>query len=189
MIYSSADRRLFARNKPNPQTNFIKDFTAQTHSESVCPRLFRIEFRQSLTWMSLVMSFTVEFQKREIYDSLQTGINIEVHLRADNLDTRCFAKIESGAEVCLFERKIAETLEIDVESCYRGIFSTLAGDLAAYQHDIELETLGLRFQTKVYFAEDYAVRRNLLGWRGWLQLVTFGLNDYDCELYLNSRFG
>jgi len=133
------------------------------------------------------MSFTVEFQKREIYDSLQTGINLEVILRSDDLDTRCFAKIDTGAEVCLFERRIAETLEIDVESGYREVFSTLAGDLIAYQHELELETLGLRFQSKVYFAESYAVRRNLLGRRGWLQLVTLGLNDYDCELYLGSR--
>ncbi len=135
------------------------------------------------------MSFSLEFLKKEIYDSLKTGINIEAVLRSGSLQERCFAKIDSGAEVCLFQREIGESLEIDIESGYREKFETLAGDLFAYQHEIELETLGLRFQSIVYLAESYAVRRNLLGRRGWLQLVTFGLNDYDCELFLTPRFG
>ena len=101
----------------------------------------------------------------------------------------CPAKIDTGSDVCLFEREIADILEIDVESGFRENFGTLTSNLVAYQHEIELETLGLRFQTKVYFAEDYAIHRNLLGRRGFLQLVTIGLNDYDCELYLSSRFG
>lgn len=135
------------------------------------------------------MSFSLNFLRKEIYDSLKTGINIEAVLRYGNLQESCFAKIDTGAEVCLFQREIAESLEIDVESGYRERFETLAGGLFAYQHEIELETLGLRFQSTIYFAESYAVRRNLLGRRGWLQPVTLGLNDYDCELYLNPRFG
>jgi hypothetical protein len=135
------------------------------------------------------MPFPIEFEKKQIYDSLKTGITIDVILRDGNQEQLCPAKIDTGSEVCLFSRALADLLEIDVESGYREIFSTLAGDLIAYQHELELEALGLRFQSKIYFAESYAVRRNLLGRRGFLQLVTFGLNDYDCELYLNSRFG
>ena len=134
------------------------------------------------------MPFSVEFQKRQIYDSLKTGITIDVILRYGNLEQLCPAKIDTGSEVCLFSRALADLLEIDVESGYRETFDTLSGNLTAYQHELELETLGLRFQSKVYFAESYAVRRNLLGRRGWLQLVTLGLNDYDCELYLDSRY-
>ena len=92
-----------------------------------------------------------------------------------------------GAEVCLFQREIAESLEIDVESGFREKFSTLAGGITAYAHEVELETLGLRFQSYVYFAESYAIQRNLLGRQGWLQLVTLGLNDYKSELYLSSN--
>ena len=66
-------------------------------------------------------------------------------------------------------------------------FSTLGGNVTAYAHEIELETVGLRFQSYVYFAESYAVRRNLLGRRGWLQLVQLGLDDYHNELYLNPN--
>ena len=135
------------------------------------------------------MSFIIEFEKKKSYDSLKTGITIDVILRSGNLEQPCPAKIDTGSEVCLFSRISADVLEIDLESGYREVFSTLAGDLIAFQHEIEFETLGLQFQTRVYFAESYAVHRNLLGRRGFLQLVTLGLNDYDCELYLNSRFG
>jgi len=48
-----------------------------------------------------------------------------------------------------------------------------------------LQTLGLEFQTFVYFAKSYEVRRNILGRQGWLQLVRLGLVDYDSELYLS----
>jgi len=134
------------------------------------------------------MSFSIEFQKKQIYDSLKTGITIDVILRYGNQEQSCPGKVDTGSEICLFSRALADLLDIDVESGYREVFSTLAGDLIAFQHELELETLGLRFQSTVYFAESYAVRRNLLGRRGWLQLVTLGLNDYDCELYLGSRF-
>ncbi|MBA3600708.1 MAG: hypothetical protein H0W45_05610 [Acidobacteria bacterium] len=45
----------------------------------------------------------------------------------------------------------------------------------------------MRFQSYVYFAESYAVKRNLLGRQGWLQLVKIGLDDYKSELYLSPN--
>jgi|GEM_PF-490072 len=133
------------------------------------------------------MTFQIDFQKKEIYKSLETGITIDAILRYGNLETICHAKIDTGSQVCLFERGAAEYLEIDVESGYKENFSTLAGVVVAYAHEIELETLGLRFQSYVYFAESYAMRRNLLGRQGWLQLITLGLDDYNSELYLNPN--
>lgn len=109
-------------------------------------------------------------------------------LRYGNRRYDCSAKVDSGSEVCLFEREIADILEIDVESGYREYFGTLTSRIVAFQHEIELETLGLQFQTRVYFAEDYNIHRNLLGRRGFLQLVKIGLDDYASELYLSPRF-
>ena len=131
------------------------------------------------------MAFPVEYQQRAGYKSLVSGITIEAVLRYGGLETACEAKVDTGSEVCLFGRSFADALEIDVESGYREVFSTLAGGLIAYGHEVELETLGLRFQSYVYFAESYAVRRNLLGRQGWLQLVMLGLDDYNSELYLS----
>ncbi len=134
------------------------------------------------------MPFILEFQEKRTYDSLKTGITIDVILRYGNLEQICPAKIDTGAEVCIFSRTLADFLEIELESGYREVFSTLAGELIAFQHEIEFETLGLQFQTKVYFAEDYAVHRNLLGRHGFLQFVKIGLDDYASELYLSPRF-
>lgn len=133
------------------------------------------------------MSVQIEFQKKHSYESLKTGITIDVILHYGNREQLCAAKIDTGAQVCLFARTLADFLAIDVESGYRETFSTLAGSLVAYAHEIDLETLGLRFQSYVYFAESYSVQRNLLGRQGWLQLVTLGLNDYDSELYLSPN--
>ena len=48
-----------------------------------------------------------------------------------------------------------------------------------------MESLGLRLQALVYFAESDVVRRNLLGRQGWLQLIRLGIVDYNSELYLS----
>lgn len=134
------------------------------------------------------MTFPIEFQKKTVYDSLKKGITIDAILRYGGLEATCSAKVDTGAEVCLFNRHLAELLEIDVENGHRENFGTLAGSLIAYGHEIEIETLDLRFQSTVFFAESYAVKRNLLGRQGWLQLVKLGLLDYDSEIYLSPRF-
>ncbi len=133
------------------------------------------------------MSFQIEFQNKEIYPSVKTGITINATLRYGNREQVCPAKVDTGAEFCLFNRTLGDSLAIDVESGYREKFSTLGGGIVAYAHEIELETLGLRFQSYVYFAESYAVNRNLLGRQGWLQLVKLGLDDYRSELYLSPN--
>ncbi len=133
------------------------------------------------------MSFPIEFQKKTIYQSLNTGVTIEAILRYGDLQTKCLAKVDTGAEFCLFERGVADDLEIDVKSGYREKFSTLGGGIVAYAHEVELETLGLRFQSYVYIAESYAVNRSLLGRQGWLQLIKLGLDDYRSELYLSPN--
>lgn len=133
------------------------------------------------------MTFTIDFEKKETYRSIEIGITIEAILRNGDLQTNCQAKIDTGSQFCLFERDIADALEIDVESGYRENFSTLGGGIVGYAHQIELETLGLRFQSYVYFAENYAINRNLLGRQGWLQLIKLGLDDYRSEIYLSSN--
>ena len=86
-----------------------------------------------------------------------------------------------------FLRELWQTFGKDVESSYRETFSTLSGGVIGYAHQVELETLGLRFQSYVYFAESHAVNRNLLGRQGWLQLITLGLNDYESTIYLKTN--
>lgn len=131
------------------------------------------------------MPYTFEFEKREIYKSFDTGITIEAILSYGGLTVNCEAKVDTGAQVCLFSRDSADILEIDVESGYREKFRTLAGTVVAYEHEVSLETLGLQFQTNIFFAESYEIKRNLLGRHGWLQLLKLGLVDYDSTIYMS----
>lgn len=133
------------------------------------------------------MSFQIDFKKKEHYESIKTGITIDAVLRYGESEVICPAKIDTGSEFCLFARAFADALDIDLESGYCENFSTLGGGIIGYPHQIELETLGLRFQSYVYFAENYSINRSLLGRQGWLQLVKLGLNDYESEICLSSN--
>ena len=130
------------------------------------------------------MPYQMSFTRREKYSSLATGINLETTLRSGNLFINCDAKVDTGAEVCLFQRAIGEALDIQIDQGVNKRLETLTGVLTAYGHDIILEVLGLKLQTIVYFAEGEEVKRNLLGRQGWLQLIKLGIVDYDNELYL-----
>jgi len=131
------------------------------------------------------MSFQLSFTRRETYNSLASGISLETTLRSAELFINCDAKIDTGAEVCLFQRAIGEALEIPIEDGLKKRLETLTGVLTAFGHQVVLETLGLQLQTIVYFAASDEVRRNLLGRQGWLQLIRLGIVDYDSELYLS----
>ena len=106
-------------------------------------------------------------------------------MRFGDLFINCEAKVDTGAEVCLFQRAIGEALDIPIETGVKKSLETFTGVLTAYGHEVVLELLGLKLQTVVYFAESDEVRRNLLGRLGWLQRIRLGIVDYDNELYLS----
>lgn len=133
------------------------------------------------------MRYEIEFAVKQVYDSREVGVTIETILRRNDLSVVLNAKVDTGAEFCLFARELGEKLDIDVESGYRKNLSTLAGDLSAFGHYVELETLGLKFDSLVYFAQDYSLNRNLLGRQGWLQLIKIGLDDYRSEIYISPN--
>jgi 8-oxo-dGTP pyrophosphatase MutT (NUDIX family) len=97
----------------------------------------------------------------------------------------CKAKVDPGAQVCLFKRELGEELGIDIESGYPRELDTLAGSLFSYGHTVVLHTLGLEFDSVLYFAESYGLRRNLLGREGWLQKIRLAIIDYDSTIYLS----
>ena len=130
------------------------------------------------------MAFQLSFTRRESYSSLAPGINLEATLRFGDLFINCDAKVDTGAEVCLFQRAIGNALEVPIEKGITKRLERLTGVLTAYGHEVVLEVLGVRLQTVVYFAEGGEVRRNLLGRQGWLQLIKLGIVDYVSELYL-----
>lgn len=132
------------------------------------------------------MTHQLDFKIRYAYQSARGGISIPTILIAGNKDAECFAKIDTGAEFCLFQRDLADTLELDVENGHLLRMETLTGTFKAYGHEVTLVTLDMAFQVVVYFAADYGLARNLLGRNGWLQQVRLGLCDYDEMLYVSA---
>ncbi len=65
------------------------------------------------------MAFQIDFQAKETYQLLEAAITIGAVLRRGNSEVFCNAKIDTGSQVCLFTRILADSLEIDVESGFR----------------------------------------------------------------------
>ena len=99
---------------------------------------------------------------------------------------RLEAKVDTGAENCIFERTHAERLGIDVESGNLIIFNTAAGNFAAYGHEVTLSVLSIETYAKVYFAKEESFTRNVLGRQGFLDRVKLGLIDYEGKLLLSA---
>ena len=95
-----------------------------------------------------------------------------------------FALVDTGASYCLFEREHGELLELDIEAGEPKVFATVAGRLDTFGHMVSIEVLGMTFDSVVYFFADEGVKKNLLGRRGWLDRIRFGLVDHDQLLYL-----
>ena len=131
------------------------------------------------------MAYELIFSRREVYDTRLEGITVEARLIFGEQSVICQAKVDTGGQVCLFMREIAETLRIDIETGHRHSLNTLAGSLTSYGHTVRLQTLGLEFDSLVYFAAEYGLPRNLLGREGWLQKVRLGIVDYDSTLYIS----
>lgn len=131
------------------------------------------------------MPYQLTFDSRYEYSSLEDGITIEAVLSLGERAVVSQAKVDPGAQVCLFQREIGEKLGLEVESGARRKLNTLTGSLVAYGHSVTLYTLGWEFDSLIYFAADYGLSRNLLGREGWLLKVRLALVDYDSTLYLS----
>jgi len=131
--------------------------------------------------MPYQLNFNVEYR----YPPASRGITIPVVLTVREKTVDCRAKVDTGAEHCLFQRELAEGLDLDLESGEFMKMSTLGGPIATYGHQVIMQTLGMTFDVMVYFAEDYGISRNLLGRHGWLEQVKVGLIDHDEVLYIS----
>jgi hypothetical protein len=131
------------------------------------------------------MHYQLAFNARSEYSLLETGITIEVNLRLGEETVLTQAKVDTGAQVCLFQREIGERLGLEIESGHFLLLDTLAGSLTAYGHEVKLYTLGLEFDSVIYFTANHGMKRNLLGREGWLQKVRLAVIDYDAVIYLS----
>lgn len=132
--------------------------------------------------MSIQLSFTEELK----YDDNPAGITIFVLLGYAEKNLRIEAKVDPGAEVCLFTQDVARRLGIPIETGIPITLNTLAGPLEAFGHEVILQTCEMVFQSTVYFAKYPNLPRNILGRQGWLRKLKLAVIDYDNRLYLSD---
>ncbi len=132
------------------------------------------------------MAVHLTFGEEYTYDTTLKGITIPVTLTLGETIIDLFAKVDTGADFCIFKREHGEALGIDIEAGDQQRFATVAGAFLTYGHAVRLSTFNCHFDVTVYFAADYNFSRNVLGRRGWLDQVRMGLIDYDGKLYVSK---
>jgi hypothetical protein len=132
------------------------------------------------------MKATLTFVETLLYPDNPAGIVIPVSLSYQGITNQALAKVDPGAEVCLFKHEVGIKLGIPVEHGIPASLETLTGSLEAFGHEVTLQTGELIFQSLVYFAKYPNLPRNILGRRGWLRNLRLGVIDYDNLLYLSA---
>jgi len=132
------------------------------------------------------MPVSLDFDSSYHYADSRDGINVPITLSVGTQSLELLAKLDTGAAHCIFERRYADMLGLDVETGRLQIFRTVAGTFAAYQHEVTIRTLEIEFPAVVFFAQDPAFSRNFLGRLGWLDRLRIGIVDYDRLLLVGS---
>jgi hypothetical protein len=73
------------------------------------------------------------------------AIFIPLQLSANGTVVKLAAKLDTGADYCLFDREWADSLGINVESGPRRTFRGLAGRLDAFEHEVTIKTFDVTF--------------------------------------------
>ena len=107
-------------------------------------------------------------------------------LRVGSEKVELIARLDTGAACCIFERRYAEELGLDVESGRPQRFRTMAGSFVAHEHEVRLHSLGIEFSSFVFFAQATEFNRNFVGRSGWLDRVRLGIVDYDRTIFLSA---
>lgn len=131
------------------------------------------------------MLHTLNFDVSYTYDESDEGIAIPVTLSFNGAQIRTYAKIDTGAEYCIFSFELGENLGIDVHSGIPKRMGSLTGVLDTFGHEIVIQSCGIALQSVAYFAKYSGLPRNLLGRNGWIRKLHLGVVDYDSTIYLN----
>ena len=131
------------------------------------------------------MSVSLEFAIAHQYPSARLGIEVPVTLRNGSQSVDLIAKLDTGAANCIFDRRYAAMLGLNVESGRFQVFRTVTGSFPAYEHEVTLHVQGIEFSVPVFFAQDPEFSRNFLGRTGWLDHLRIAIIDYDRTLYLS----
>ena len=133
------------------------------------------------------MAWQLLFDELHEYDAGELGITLPVFLRLGSDQITVTAKLDTGASHCVFERIYADALGLVLEHGHRLRIGTAVGSFVTYGHTVTLVVKGYEFEVLAYFAEDYAINRNVLGRNGFLNRLQLGLLDYEGKLLLSRQ--
>jgi hypothetical protein len=128
------------------------------------------------------LTFTDEF----VYDDSPSGITIPVMLSYGSIDILVSAKVDTGAQVCLFSHEDGLKLGIPIEQGLYTVLDGLGGSIEAFGHEVTIQSSELAFHSLVFFAKYPGLTRNILGRQGWLRNLRMAVIDYDNLLYLSA---
>lgn len=126
------------------------------------------------------------FQIVHDYDTRESGIVLPTLLRFGEDEAKVRAKLDTGSQFCVFERKQGERLGLEIETGYPLQRITATGDFQTFGHRVSLSVLGIETEATVYFAAEESFYLNILGRQGWLDRVKLGLIDYEGKLLLSA---
>ncbi len=132
------------------------------------------------------MPETLTFDITYLYEDSVEGIAIPVTLISGGGIYRAAAKVDPGAEVCLFSREAGEQLGLDVESGIPKLLGSLTGTLDSFGHEVTIQTFGIMMDSMVYFSKYTGLTRNILGRLGWIRNLQIGLRDYENKLFVSK---
>jgi len=132
------------------------------------------------------MPTQLNFDEELRYPDDPSGITIPVLLTHGQKSLRVAAKVDTGAQVCLFAHEVGLRLGLAVEQGTPIVLSSIGGSVDAFGHDVILQTGELAFESTVYFAKHPGLPRNVLGRQGWLHNLKMAVVDYDSLLYLSA---
>lgn len=129
---------------------------------------------------------TLSFRSRLEYDSGKVGIDVPVIIATEWVSMEVVAKLDTGASHCVFRREIAELLGLDLESGVPMRIGTLTGSFDVFGHQVRVGIDDIMVDATVFFATDPAIRRNVLGRRGFIDRLRLGVVDYDGVLLASA---
>ena len=133
------------------------------------------------------MADTLKFEISYLYVDSTEGISIPVALVSPNGIYNTWAKVVTGAEVCLFSNEVGLRLGLDVERRIPRSLGSAGGTMIdSFGHEVVIQTFGIAMSSIIYFAKYPGITRNLLGRLGWLRNLQIGLRDYDNKLFISE---
>lgn len=97
------------------------------------------------------------------YSDHTDGITVPSVLLYDGKVAYTYAKVDTGAECCVFSNEVGVQLGLEIERGIPKRMGSLTGSLETFGHEVTLQTFGIALQSTIYFARYPGLERNLLG--------------------------